>query len=93
MSVLSGSAEMPSNPRGYLLDLGGFIIPAESIAREVGNAKTSNVVLLGALSSHLDIDETVWYEAITARVPPKTIDVNLEAFKAGRAFVVEKEGE
>lgn len=54
------------------------------IAEELGNARTANVVLLGALSSLLDMQSEPWLEVMTARVPSKFIDINREAFAAGR---------
>ena len=54
------------------------------IAEELGNARTANVVLLGALSSLLDMQSEPWLEVMRARVPSKFIDINREAFAAGR---------
>ena len=54
------------------------------IAEELGNVRTANVVLLGALSSLLDMQSEPWLEVLTARVPSKFIDINREAFAAGR---------
>ncbi len=44
-----------------------------------------NTVMLGAFSNFLDFHEDEWKAAIEARVPPKTIDINLKAFELGRA--------
>lgn len=51
-----------------------------------GSQRAVNLVLLGALSKYLPWSEDVWEAAITACVPPKTLAVNLAAFKAGAAF-------
>ena len=40
---------------------------------------------MGALSTVLPFEQEVWEEVIAARVPPKTVEANLAAFKAGRA--------
>jgi indolepyruvate ferredoxin oxidoreductase, beta subunit len=53
-------------------------------AEEIGNTRLVNTVLLGALSSHLDIDPTVWLAVIERRVPRKYIEANRLAFWAGR---------
>lgn len=90
-SVLTGKSAMPNDLRGRLLNEDALLVPAEATANEIGNKKTSNVVMLGALSALLEFDEDVWKEAISEFVPTKTIDINLEAFEAGRAFVLEKE--
>lgn len=85
-SVLTGKAQLPSNSSDELASLGALLVPAGDIAKEAGNSKASNVVMLGALSHELDFDEALWTEAIAASVPPKTVDVNIAAFEAGRAF-------
>lgn len=84
---------MPAHAREDLIDAGALLVPADEIAQGVGNLKTSNVVLLGALSARLAFAESCWTDAIEARVPAKTVDVNLDAFFAGRAFADSKGGD
>jgi indolepyruvate ferredoxin oxidoreductase beta subunit len=61
-----------------------YWIDGLGIAEEVGNPKTTNVVLLGALSSLLDVPPESWMEVIETRVPSKFVDINRHAFLAGR---------
>ncbi|MGN0034750.1 MAG: indolepyruvate oxidoreductase subunit beta [Coriobacteriales bacterium] len=87
LPVLTGAVK-PFEGSGELLDsLGAHLVPAGSIAREVGNPKGTNVVLIGALSTTLPFEESVWEDVIAKRVPPKTVEANLEAFHAGRKAV------
>lgn len=88
LPVLTGKAKMPAAANEDLLAAGALLVPAADIAVQVGNSRTSNVVLLGALSARLDIDPAIWEEAIAGRVPPKTVEANLAAFRAGREFVL-----
>lgn len=88
-SVLTGKVEISPNIGDALGVLDPIIIPAENTAREAGNAKASNTVLLGALSSVCPFSEEAWEDAIRMHVPEKTIEVNLLAFRAGRAFTEE----
>lgn len=88
-SVLTGKAALPADDISILKDAGAVLIPAEAQAREAGNIKTQNIVMLGALSDVLDFDEDVWLDSISDKVPAKTIDVNISAFKLGRAFMDE----
>ncbi|MCI0494268.1 indolepyruvate oxidoreductase subunit beta [candidate division KSB1 bacterium] len=60
------------------------LIHGMKIAEAVGNPRTINSVLLGALSNFLEFDEEHWMKAIAERVPPKTIELNRQAFEAGR---------
>ena len=64
------------------------LVPAGSMAIELGNQRVANVILMGALSSYLDIPAEVWQEAIQGRVPPKARELNRRAFDEGRSFVI-----
>ena len=92
LPVLTGAAAMPPRAREDLRAAGAILVPADRLAREAGNAKTSNVVLLGALSASLPFPEYCWEGAISGRVPEKTIEANLAAFRTGRAFAEAEEG-
>lgn len=87
LPVLIGSAEMPVDTEAYLNEHDATIIDSSAIAAGVGNPRATNIVLLGALSNDLDFDEQVWEDVIAKRVPPKTIESNLKAFRAGREAV------
>ena len=78
-------------PRATYLD-------AAAIAEALGNARTGNVVLLGALSillegpggpdlAGLHLQPEAWLDVILARVPAKYADLNRRAFLAGRKAV------
>ena len=58
-------------------------IDALKIAKQCGNVKAVNVVLLGVLARSTGIEKALWVEAIKETVPAKLLDVNLEAFEAG----------
>ncbi len=90
LPVLRGAAGMPPNPTEDLKAAGAYIIPALEIARLAGNPKTLNVALLGALASKLPIDTQVWESQIKERVPQRTIDSNISAFRAGYQYLKEE---
>lgn len=85
MTVNTGLAEYP-DVDGIMIEekLPVSLIPAVEIAEELGNMKVVNVVLIGAVSPHLPMEEAHWHEAISQRVPAKYLEVNLEAFRRGR---------
>ncbi|HHS12821.1 MAG TPA: indolepyruvate oxidoreductase subunit beta [bacterium] len=60
------------------------LVDAEQIARELGNIRLVNTILLGVVSRFLDIDEAVWKKVIRERVPKGTETLNIEAFSRGR---------
>lgn len=87
VSVAIGNGEMPADIDAQLDALDAVRINASGIAREVGSPKSTNVVLMGALSTALPFEAQTWREVIAERVPPKTVDANLAAFDAGRETV------
>jgi indolepyruvate ferredoxin oxidoreductase beta subunit len=64
-----------------------YIIPASAMAAEMGNARAANVVLLGAFSTLLNIEEKIWLQCLLARLPEKLHDLNKKAFAAGRQSI------
>ena len=84
VSVNIGGFTMPERVDERLAEIGAITIPAGQIARECGSPKSTNVVLVGALSTALPFSVGEWEDAIRRRVPPRTIDANLEAFARGR---------
>jgi indolepyruvate ferredoxin oxidoreductase beta subunit len=60
------------------------LVDGPGIAREVvGNVRTANTVILGALATKLDIPQDIWRVAIYRSVPPGTEKLNMMAFEAG----------
>ena len=58
-------------------------VNANSLAKEAGTVKAANVAMLGAISPTLPFASETWERVIREAVPPKTIDVNLQAFRLG----------
>lgn len=63
------------------------IINALQMARELGNIRTVNIIMTGALSRLMDIEQPVWEQALSELVPAKHKDINLKAFAAGRDVI------
>jgi indolepyruvate ferredoxin oxidoreductase beta subunit len=61
------------------------LVRGSAIARELGNVRAANVVLLGALSTFVQVPRETWLQVIEARVPPKYVELNRQAFLRGRA--------
>jgi indolepyruvate ferredoxin oxidoreductase beta subunit len=55
-----------------------------AVAEQLGNPRLANTVLLGALSTRLDVSPETWLTVIERRVPPKYVELNREAFWEGR---------
>ncbi|NOY76996.1 MAG: indolepyruvate oxidoreductase subunit beta [Calditrichaeota bacterium] len=55
------------------------------LATKLGSVKILNITMLGTLSNDLEIPESIWTEVIQDKVPKKFLELNLKAFRAGRA--------
>ena len=62
-----------------------FTLKAAEIAESLGSAKCMNIVLFGAMTHALGMDEIDWEAVIRETVPPKFLELNLAAYRAGRA--------
>jgi indolepyruvate ferredoxin oxidoreductase beta subunit len=99
LMVISGEQTYPSDEalrKAFALVTSHVeYINGEEIAGSLGNLRVANVVLLGALSAQLErgglsapeLTMETWLKVITERVPPKHIDLNRKAFKAGREAI------
>ena len=58
-------------------------VSAMELAKEAGNIKAVNVVLIGLLAKASDIPYEKWIDSIKETVPEKFLDVNLKAFDLG----------
>ncbi len=86
MSVSAGSAVYPADVFTLLEKLPAQVqvVPALDIARELGNPKCVNIVLLGVLARRLTgIKRETWDAGLRERIPAKLLDLNLKAFERG----------
>ncbi len=67
---------------------GALYIDAMALAATVGNTRAMNMVVAGALSTLTPFEAEVWEQAIRERVPGKLLDMNIQAFEAGRKAVL-----
>jgi indolepyruvate ferredoxin oxidoreductase, beta subunit len=68
-------------------------IDADQIAKESGNPKASNMVMLGAASPFIAISKEIIIKGIATIFKSKgeeTVATNVKAFEAGRAFTLSK---
>jgi indolepyruvate ferredoxin oxidoreductase beta subunit len=85
LTVSSGQAQYPEDAEDRIRRVFPRLIYVDALklAGELGNIKASNLIVMGALSTGLELPLTAWHEAIRAAVKPKFIDLNLKAFAAG----------
>ncbi len=58
-------------------------VDAMKEAKEAGNIKAANTVLIGILAKLLSIPTYIWEEVLKENVPSKAVDVNIKAFHRG----------
>jgi len=87
VSVNIGAAEYPAGIIDEYKNVVGkenvHIIKAYDIAKELGNTKCMNIVLLGSLVKMLKLESIDWKQIIKESVPEKAIDMNIQAFERG----------
>lgn len=95
LTAFIGDIPYPDEPKEFMKDKTDKIemFDALELAVKAGNKNTVNLVMLGALSTHIDFPPNVWEEAIRKRVPAKFLEVNMKAFREGMNVVSkEKKG-
>jgi indolepyruvate ferredoxin oxidoreductase beta subunit len=88
LAVQVGQAEYPHQADEELKKITGNvkIVKATEIAEQLGNVRSQNLVLLGALVKELKLDGVDWEKLVEQNVPEKSKDINIKAFKAGYAI-------
>ena len=61
-----------------------YFIDANKKAKELGNVRTLNILMLGCFAAFAPIDDAVWKESISRRLPENIREINLTAFASGR---------
>ena len=84
MPVITGAAEYPENILEELRQkYSVYSINAMEKAEELGNTRVFNTIVLGMAARHMNYTKEQWIEVIKAKVPPKTVDINLAGFEVG----------
>jgi indolepyruvate ferredoxin oxidoreductase beta subunit len=86
MPVLSGAASYPEDASERLQksDVKLLMLDALALARQAGDVRAVNVVMLGAVSAHMMFTEEDWKHALERTVSPRFLEMNLKAFSLGR---------
>ncbi len=89
--ILSGAA---SYPVGVIEDIRSKIsttvFKAAELAESLGNIKTMNVIVVGALVKAMGLDTVIdWKKVISETVKPQFIEVNIKALELGMQQVQE----
>ena len=84
ISILSGKIDYP---QGIIEEISGkadtVVIDAASHAKDMGNFRVMNVILLGATIKLMGLDHIDWEKIIEENVKQQFVDINKKAFKYG----------
>lgn len=85
LPVLIGQEQYPENVLDELRTKVKNIkvLNAANVAMEIGNIKTQNIVLLGALIKALGLENMDWESVVKENLPEKMHDINIKALRAG----------
>lgn len=88
MPVITGAAEYPGDVLETIKSLGVDMVACDalSLAKEAGNEKAVNVVLIGVLAKKTTFTKEAFINAIDKCVPAKFKELNLKAFELGYGF-------
>jgi len=89
MPVLTGAAEYPKDVIERIKARASkvYVVNAYNKAKELGETRTQNVVMLGAASRFLKFPYELYKAAIEKNVKTKFVELNLKAFEQGRKLV------
>lgn len=85
-SVAGAAETYPHETIRFLSDKGFNLVtlPASQMARDLGDGRMANVIMVGALSTMMPIPEASWDKVLRLRLPPRYLEGNLQAFAAGQ---------
>ena len=88
-SVALGQATYPAGILDALRGKGIRVVAVDAfaVAREIGELRTANVVMVGAMSNFLSVSPSIFLEVIDQKVKANFREVNKRAFMAGRDLV------
>ncbi|MCF6291457.1 MAG: indolepyruvate oxidoreductase subunit beta [Desulfobacterales bacterium] len=85
-AVATGKLAYPGDSLAQLEQRGLAVVPVDgfALAKEAGEIRAANVVLVGAMSVFMPVAEQEFVKVIEKRVPPRFREANMKAFQKGR---------
>ncbi len=84
ITVVTGVAQYPDDIiEGLEKEHKVLRVNAMEEALKMGNSKVFNIIVLGVAAKHMDFSKEAWLETIEKTVPPKTVEINKQAFLLG----------
>ncbi len=88
MGVQMGKEKYPTNGEELIRERAGKLIAldGQAEARELGNPKVMNIILLGVLIKQLGLEDFDWNRIIAENVKEKFVPINQQALQLGIGF-------
>ena len=87
ITVVTGVAAYPEDVIETLKEKRrAIVVEATAESKTRGAPKAFNIIVLGAAARHMGFEKEDWLRVIETTVPPKTIEVNKQAFEIGYAI-------
>lgn len=87
-TTLAGTEEYPADAVDRIkAAVKAYSIDAAGVAEALGNAKSMNLVLLGALIKLMKLEDLDWDNALASNLKPQFIELNKKALQAGMASI------
>lgn len=84
LPVIIGAAAYPEDIKGTIAVSSEIIaVDALVLARQAGNERALNTVLIGILAARLPFEKSIWADTLAAVVPERFLHANLAAFELG----------
>ena len=82
--ILTGKVEYPTGVIEALNEVADVtVFEAGKLAEQLGNIRTMNVIIVGALVKAMGLDTIDWEQVIKDTVKPQFVEINLKALKIG----------
>lgn len=87
ITVVTGVAAYPEDVIETLKEKRrAIVVEATAESKKLGAPKAFNIIVLGAAARNMGFEKEDWLRVIETTVPPKTIEVNKQAFEIGYAL-------
>lgn len=83
--VITGKEKYPENILGKIKTICNNVISINALekAKELGNTRVVNIILIGILARLSSIEKNIWLETLKEVVPERFYSINEKAFEAG----------
>ena len=82
-TLVVNNEEIPSIMEEIEKHVQAKVVNATGLARELGNEKAANIILLGTIIRSMGLEHIDWDEILKANIKPQFLELNKKALKVG----------